>query len=303
MNLNDLCLTDFLSGERLDKFLAARIAAFSRVEIQAAIHAGQIQVNACLVSPKYKLKIGDVIAGTLVAKEILEDEPEAIPLRIVYEDEAILIINKPPGLTVHPGAGQKQGTLVNALLYHRPELKFLPRAGIVHRLDKDTAGLMVVAKTNVARFNLIAALKEHQVERIYVALVQGHLIAGKTIDAPIGRHPVERVKMAVLPHSRLAKPAITHVRVLKHFQRVTLIEARLETGRTHQIRVHLAHLGYPLVGDKVYGRRGNQGVSFSRQALQAERLSLAHPLTGEWMQFSVPWEADFAELLNQWEAK
>ncbi len=297
-----LQITEIVPGERLDKFLAAQIVEFSRVEIQAAIHAGQIQINGQAVTPKTKLKVGDVISVCLIRQALSVDQPEAIPLRIVYEDEDVMVINKPPGLTVHPGAGQQAGTLVNSLLYHRPLQNTLPRAGIVHRLDKNTAGLMVVAKTGEARLNLIAQLKTHAVERVYVALVRGHMAAGKTIHAPIGRHPVDRIRMAVLLHSLHAKPATTHVRILKRFTGFTLIEARLETGRTHQIRVHLAHLGYPLVGDTVYGRRGNQSALFSRQALQAERLRFKHPVSGEWMEFSIPWEQDLIDLVQKLEA-
>jgi 23S rRNA pseudouridine1911/1915/1917 synthase len=303
MNSKQLHITDIAPGERLDKFLSGRIQDFSRVEIQAAIHAGMIRLNDESVSPKTKLKQGDMISVNLMRQEVLADQAEAIPLRIVYEDDAVIVINKPPGLTVHPGAGQKTGTLVNALLYYRPEQNILPRAGIVHRLDKNTAGLMVVAKTSVARLSLIAQLKEHHVERVYIALLRGHLVSGKTIHAPIGRHPIDRVRMAVLEHSAQAKPAITHVKVLKHFKAYTLIEARLETGRTHQIRVHLAHLGYPLVGDTVYGKRGNQSLGFSRQALQAERLSFTHPVSGELMHFVVPWEQDFRDLVQCVEAE
>ena len=302
MNSKIHLITDIQPGERLDKFLSGMIRDFSRVEIQAAIHAGQIQINGQTVSPKTKLKLGDTLSVHLVHQEVGLDQAESIPLRIVYEDDSLMVINKPPGLTVHPGAGQKTGTLVNALLYHRPLQNTLPRAGIVHRLDKNTAGLMVVAKTGEARLSLIAQLKEHQVERVYVALVRGNLISGKTINAPIGRHPVDRVRMAVLLHSMHAKSAITHIKVLKRFVGFTLIEARLETGRTHQIRVHLAHLGYPLVGDTVYGKRGNQSALFSRQALQAERLSFTHPLTNEIMHFSVPWEQDFMDLVEKLEA-
>jgi 23S rRNA pseudouridine1911/1915/1917 synthase len=222
-------IAEVIPGERLDKFLSGQIKDFSRVEIQAAIHAGQIKINGQCVTPKTKLKPHDQVSVHLVRQEIGVDQPEAIPLRIIYEDEALMVINKPPGLTVHPGAGQQNGTLVNALLHHRPLQNTLPRAGVVHRLDKNTAGLMVVAKTGAARLSLIAQLKDHHVERIYVALVRGHLISGKTINAPIGRHPVDRIKMAVLLHSMHAKPAITHVKVLKRFTGFTLIQAQLET--------------------------------------------------------------------------
>lgn len=286
-------------GCRLDQFLAGRFPDFSRSEIQVAIRGQKIQVNGRCVLPKYRLKQDDQLTVLLEKETCLIDEAEDIPLRIIYEDEALIVINKPAGLTVHPGAGQKQGTLLNALLFHLPSLSLLPRAGIVHRLDKDTAGLMVVAKTPEVRISLIEALKKHEVVRRYVALVWGQ-VQNQTINAPIGRHRVDRIKMAVLLNSAQAKPAITHISVLQHFERCSLIQASLETGRTHQIRVHLAHLGHPLLGDRVYGRKGmqNEALSFHRQALQAEYLSFLHPQTQEAVSFQVPWEADFLGLLE-----
>lgn len=282
---------------RLDKHLATLHPDFSRAQIQNAIREGQVLVNGKMVLPKYSLKATDALTVHLIKPEVVTDQGEDIPLRIVYEDDALLVINKPPGLTVHPGAGQKTGTLMNALLHHVPALSVLPRAGIVHRLDKDTAGLMVVAKTGEARLRLIEALKHHEVERRYVAVVEGQFPHGKTIHLPIGRHPTRRTKMAVLLHSSHAKPAVTHIKVLQRFPSLTLLEAKLETGRTHQIRVHLAHLGFPLLGDRLYGRV-NMRFHFHRQALQAEALALVHPLTHQKMEWSVPWEADFAVLVN-----
>lgn len=282
-------------GERFDKFLSQQFPHLSRGRIQEAISSGEILLGGEVVSQKYKLKGGEHISLALKEAVVLEDLPEDIPLRIVYEDESILVINKPSGLTVHPGAGQRAGTLMNALLHHRPELAHLPRAGIVHRLDKNTSGLMVIAKTEKARLKLIDDLKLHKVGRVYIALVQGELLSGLTINKPIGRHPVDRKKMAVLEHSNTAKEAVTHVRIIKKFKACTLIEAKLETGRTHQIRVHLADLGYPLVGDKVYGRKPQ---SFSRQALQAIKLSLNHPETGQSLLFEIKPECDIAELLE-----
>jgi 23S rRNA pseudouridine1911/1915/1917 synthase len=290
-------VTPDVVGQRLDRFLADHLSDFSRAELQLAIRTEQVKVNLKAVLPKYKLKLGDKITLALQKPAVIIDQPEALPLRIVYEDEALLVINKPSGLTVHPGAGQASGTLLNALLYHDPALAALPRAGIVHRLDKDTAGLMVVAKTGEARLKLIEALKTHAVERVYVALVVGQVARGQTLRLPMGRHPVDRVKMAVLKNAAHAKEAITHIRILEKFATVTLIEARLETGRTHQIRVHLAHIGHPLVGDPVYGRK-IASYPFTRQALQAERLSFIHPISGLKMDFQVPWEADFQALIN-----
>ncbi len=282
---------------RLDKYLASQHTEWSRGRIQAAILAGEIRVNGNIVSQKYKIKAEDIICVNIQEASVIEDQPEEIPLRIVYEDEAILVINKQAGLTVHPGAGQKAGTLVNALLHHDPQLKKLPRAGIVHRLDKNTTGLMVIAKTESARLQLIDALKKHEVGRTYIAVVEGELLSGCTINAPIGRHPTQRKKMAVLPHSLSAKEAITHVKVMRKFKGYTLIEARLETGRTHQIRVHLAHLGYPLVGDTIYGRKQAQ-FYFPRQALQAIKLGFEHPVTGQSILFEVKIECDLAELFE-----
>lgn len=296
-------------GERLDKYLSGVLSALSRGRIQEALEQGEILVNGEQVAQKYKLKGGESIELTLREAPVLEDLPEDLPLTIVYEDASILVLNKQAGLTVHPGAGQRSGTLVNALLHHRPELAVLPRAGIVHRLDKETTGLMVIAKTEKARLQLIEDLKSHAVERVYIALIQGELLSGLSIDAPIGRHPIDRKKMAVLPHSPVAKEAKTHVRILEKFKGFTLVEARLETGRTHQIRVHLAHLGYPLVGDRTYGRTFNYSnaialevreavKAFPRQALQAKKISFIHPETAEEKLFEIKAECDIAELLE-----
>ena len=282
---------------RLDKFLAEQLPQHSRVRLQEGIESGEIKVNQKLVLQKLKLRGGEVIEVELLHEPVLPDQPEAIPLRIIYEDESILVINKPAGLTVHPGAGQKAGTLLNALLHHLPSLANLPRAGIVHRLDKDTSGLMVVAKTEVARLHLIKALKVHDVQRKYIAVLQGELLSGCTINAPIGRHPINRKKMAVLEHSAQAKVAVTHVKILQKFKNFTVVEASLETGRTHQIRVHLAHLGYPLVGDKLYGRK-QSSVQFPRQALQAIKLEFEHPVTHASILFEIKPECDLAELLK-----
>ncbi len=285
-------------GIRLDKFLAAQCEGISRARLQAAIMEGSVTVAGVKGVPqKYKLKGSEEIEVNLQEAPVLPDQPEAIPLRIVYEDAFLLVLNKEAGLTVHPGAGQKTGTLLNALLHARPMLALLPRAGIVHRLDKETSGLMVVAKTEKTRLQLIEALKEHAVERVYVAVVEGVLLSGGSINLPLGRHPIDRKKMAVLEHHAQAKAAITHFRILEKFKNHTLIEARLETGRTHQIRVHFAHMGYPLVGDKVYGRK-NQNLPFARQALQAVKLAFFHPESKLPMEFEVKRECDIAELIE-----
>lgn len=293
----ELSVLPAFAGERLDKFLSLHCTDLSRTRLQDAIRSGEIKVNGLISSQKYKVKESDIVLIDLHVTPAVEDLPEDIPLRIVYEDEAILLINKQAGLTVHPGAGQQTGTLMNALLHYRPALQVLPRAGIVHRLDKNTTGLMVIAKTEAARLQLIADLKEHRVERTYLALVHGSLLSGRTINLPIGRHPVDRKKMAVLEGSHTAKEAVTHIKVLKKFNGYTLVEAKLETGRTHQIRVHLSHLGYPLVGDQIYGRK-IRTLEINRQALHALKLGLLHPITQEPLHFEVCLEDDIAKLIE-----
>lgn len=231
---------------------------------------------------------------------------QALPLVIVHEDDELLVINKPPGLVVHPGAGNPEGTLLNALIAHEPELSRLPRAGIVHRLDKDTSGLLVVAKTERARQNLIAQLQEHSVEREYLAIVNGVMVAGGTIEAPIGRHRTQRTRMAV---STQGKPAVSHYHVVKKYRAHTLVQVNLESGRTHQIRVHMAHLHYPVVGDPVYGGRLKIPVKagenlkvvlrdFRRQALHALKLSLVHPGTGKRVQWATSVPEDMSKLME-----
>ena len=225
--------------------------------------------------------------------------PEDIALNIVYEDEALLIIDKPAGLVVHPGSGNWSGTLQNALLHHAPQLANVPRAGIVHRLDKDTSGLMVVAKTLPAQTALVRQLQARTVKRFYQALVRGVLERGGTVDAPLGRHPTQRTRMAVVA---TGKPARTHYRIVERFVDCTLVDCALETGRTHQIRVHMLSLGHPLVGDPVYGSGASRiprGPEFARQALHARRLGLIHPLTGKPMQWKSALPEDMAEIIAQ----
>ncbi len=295
------------NGKRLDQTLAELFPDYSRSRLKTWITDGWVKVDDEVVDkPREKVITGMDIT---VNAEIMEEqrfEAQAIELDIVYEDDAILVLNKPAGLVVHPGAGTPDGTLLNALLHHYPAIDQVPRAGIIHRLDKDTTGLMVVAKTLPAQTHLVAAMQEREITREYEAVCNGPMTAGGHIDEPIGRHPTKRTHMAVVP---TGKPAVTHYRVVERFRNHTHLRLRLETGRTHQIRVHMAHLRHPLVGDFTYGGRPRppQNASpellsflrnFKRQALHAARLSLHHPITGEWMSWDAPTPPDFVELLK-----
>ena len=298
--------TDAL-GLRLDQVLARALPQFSRSRLQAWIEAGRVTVDAQSASPKQRLKGGELIAVLpLAAADAGIFEPQAIALSILYEDEAIIVVDKPAGLVAHPAAGNWDGTLLNALLHHAPELAEVPRAGIVHRLDKDTSGLLVVARTLEAQTNLVRQMQAKSVKREYLALLSGHVGTPGVVDAAIGRHPTQRTRMAVLADAAAgAKPAITHYRVLRQLRRdglpATLVECRLETGRTHQIRVHMQHLGFPIVGDQTYGRQPWRGW-FPRQVLHALRLAIAHPVSAAPMQWEAPLPADlrgFLESLEQ----
>lgn len=294
-----------MDGQRLDQVVASLCPQYSRSQLQKWIKAGHIRVDNKVLKPKERLTGGEEIVLDAILEPQTEFDAEAIPLDSVYEDDAIMVLNKPAGLVVHPAAGNWSGTLVNALLHYSPDLEMLPRAGIVHRLDKDTTGLMVVAKTLEAHTALVAALQERDVSREYLALVHGNVVAGSTIEANIGRHPVDRKRQAV---TEGGKEAITHYRIEERFTHHTLLRVSLETGRTHQIRVHLSHKHMPIVGDQVYGGRPRfpagasetvrQAVQqFPRQALHATRLGLKHPTTGEFMQWEVPVPDDMAGLL------
>lgn len=295
-----------LGGQRLDQVAAQLFAEHSRSRLAGWIKEGRLTVDGAVLRPR------DIVYGG--AQLVLEAERETqvefkaqdIALDIVYEDEHLLVIDKPAGLVVHPAAGHADGTLLNALLHHAPELASVPRAGIVHRLDKDTTGLMVVAKTLEAHTRLVAQLQARTVSRVYEAIVLGVVIAGGTVSEPIGRHSQQRQKMAVTAGG---KPAVSHYRVLERFRAHTHVRVKLETGRTHQIRVHMSHIHFPLVGDPVYGGRfrippaANPVLvdalrEFPRQALHARFLELEHPATGERMGWESPLPDDFVELLN-----
>jgi 23S rRNA pseudouridine1911/1915/1917 synthase len=294
-----------LSGQRLDQALAQLFPEYSRSRLSQWIKDGRVRVDDAPARPRDAVMGGQKVELRIPEEPLSDMAPEALPLEIVHEDAALIVVNKPVGMVVHPGAGNHSGTLQNALLHHAPELAQVPRAGLVHRIDKDTSGLLVVARTLEAHTALVAALQAREFERGYVAVAVGVMTGGGTVDAPIKRHPTDRVRMSVREGGR---ESVTHYRVLKRFRAHTYISVELETGRTHQIRVHLAHIKYPLVGDQVYGRRLGpprnasprlQEVlrAFHRQALHAQKLGLTHPTTGEHLHWEVPPPADFQQLL------
>ena len=297
-DIRKLVIPDEQGGLRLDQALSAMLPEFSRNRIQNWIRARKIAVDDAWGTTRMK-----VCGGESVRVEIepdpnaTPDAPEAIPLDVVFEDPVLLVINKPAGLVVHPGSGNRHGTLLNALLHWVPQVAELPRAGIVHRLDKDTSGLLVVAKTLMSHTDLVRQLQARTVKREYLALVYGEVDHGGTVNAPLARDPHNRIKRTV--HS-MGKEAVTHYEVVERFPGVTLLRCKLETGRTHQIRVHMQHIGHPLVGESVYGasRRNHHKIPFPRQALHAERLGLIHPVTQEFMQWECPLPPDFASLLH-----
>jgi 23S rRNA pseudouridine1911/1915/1917 synthase len=285
---------------RFDQALARMFPEHSRSRLAAWVKDGQVKLDHAAVDAKRKVWGGERVSLALLpeARDAVA-QAESIELDIVHEDAALLVLNKPAGLVVHPGSGNWQGTLLNGLLHHHPPLAAIPRAGIVHRLDKDTSGLLVVAKTLEAQTDLVRQLQARTVARQYLALVHGAVARDGTVDAPIGRHQTQRTRMAVTEHGRAAR---THYRVLERYAAATLLECSLDTGRTHQIRVHLQSIGHPLVGDPVY--RAARGIavgplaSFKRQALHAYRLGLVHPASGAPMQWEAPVPADMLELLR-----
>lgn len=297
---------DELSGSRFDQIAAQLFPDYSRARLQIWIKSGELTVNGQAKKTREKLIAGDILQLKAAVADEDRWQAEDIALDIVYEDQALLVINKPAGLVVHPAAGHASGTLLNALLAHDPDLASVPRAGIVHRLDKDTSGLMVVAKTLAAQNHLVNQLQDRTVSREYEAVVFGSMTGGGKVEADIGRHAKQRVKMAVVTLG--GKEAITHYRLLKRFANHCHLRCMLETGRTHQIRVHMAHIKHPLVGDPLYAGRPRlpkaasealiQGLrNFGRQALHARRLSLIHPSTEEEISWEVPLADDIVELL------
>ncbi len=294
------------SGCRFDQVAAELFPQYSRARLQSWIRAGDLRLAGNVAKPNARLIGGEQLSLTTELQAEGEWVPQALELDLVHEDEHIIVINKAAGVVVHPAAGNPDGTLLNALLHHAPQVQAVPRAGIVHRLDKDTTGLMVVAKTLEAQTHLVKQLQARTVSREYDAIAQGHILTGGTVDAPIGRHPRQRTKMAVVDFN--GKPAVTHYRVAERLGPFTRLRVKLETGRTHQIRVHMAHIGHPLIGDAVYGARlrSPKGLdvdlvravrAFPRQALHAAQLGLIHPISGESMQWQVPLPEDMQELL------
>lgn len=298
---------DTLFGKRLDQALAEMFPDYSRSRLKDWILSGSVLVDgAAVTKPREKLVGGELVEINAQIERQVQHQAQNIELNIVYEDDAILVINKPADLVVHPGAGNSDGTILNALLSHVPDIANVPRAGIVHRLDKDTTGLMVIAKTIPAQTHLVEQLQAREISREYEAVVYGTMVAGGLVDAAIGRHATKRTSMAV---REFGKPAVTHYRVKEKFRAHTHVRLKLETGRTHQIRVHMAHIRHPLVGDPLYGGRPrlpkaaseqmvNMLRGFNRQALHAAQLELAHPVTGEWLSWQAPLPGDMVELLD-----
>jgi 23S rRNA pseudouridine1911/1915/1917 synthase len=299
---------EHLAEKRLDQILSELLPNYSRSRLQSWIRSQQVSVDQLFRRPRDKIKAGSLITIAAILPEQTKWEAQPLPLTIVYEDETLLVIDKPPGLVVHPAVGNPDKTLLNALLYHLPQLKQLPRAGILHRLDKDTSGLLVIPKTLNAHTQLVKQLQARTIQRNYYAVVQGVLISGGTIDAPIGRHPRLRKKMAVNEIS--GKQAISHYRVVERFAHHTLIKVQLETGRTHQIRVHMAHIHHPIVGDKTYRghhlqpKKASESLisylrQFQRQALHAGHLKLMHPTTLQAIEWFSPLPDDMQILIHR----
>jgi 23S rRNA pseudouridine1911/1915/1917 synthase len=303
---HELIMPNELAGLRLDQALAKLLPSYSRTQIKEWIETNAVQMDGQIVKGKTRVSGGEAIHISASLKLQPAWEAQPIHLPIIHEDEAIIIINKPAGLVVHPGAGNLNNTLLNALLHHAPALQTLPRAGILHRIDKNTTGLLVIAKTSEALRDLSLQLKNHDLQREYQAIVNGDMISGGKVDAPIGRHPLQRKRMAIV---ETGKHAVTHYRIAEKFRGFTHLSLHLETGRTHQIRVHMTFIRHPIVGDPAYGGRLRlvKGLSpdsiqflreFKRQALHAYALSFTHPLTGEPVRFEAELPTDMQELIN-----
>jgi len=304
-------VSEALHGARLDAAAAVLFAEYSRSRLSEWIKAGRLLLNGAQAKPRDKVVLDDQLQLSPEREDRVEWLPEALPLDILFEDEHVLVLNKPAGLVVHPAAGHASGTLVNRLLAHAPEMAALPRGGIVHRLDKDTSGIMLAARSPLAHKSLVAQLADRSVSRVYSAICRGTFSGGGAIDAPIGRHPTSRIKMAVVPDG---KPALTHYRIAQRFGAHTHLSVSLESGRTHQIRVHLAWRKHPLVGDPLYGGRATRpaGASdallqalegFPRQALHARELAFRHPDSGARVQLTTPIPDDMSALLACLEAE
>jgi len=306
MKTLNIIIPERMTGNRLDASLSEMLPDYSRSKITTWIRSGDALINQKTFKPKDKVTGTEIVCLTLNQKQSTDWIAEKIPLNIVYEDEDIIVINKQFGLVTHPGAGNWSGTLANALLYYDPALSTLDRAGIVHRLDKNTSGLMVIAKNEKSQKYLVEQLQNHSIDREYSAIVYGHMIAGGTVDEAIGRDPKDRVKQAV---SMSGKDAITHYRAIDRYKSHTHVKAILETGRTHQIRVHLSHVGHSLIGDPMYGGRirfpkkaseelKEALLNFKRQALHSKKLTLTHPISGESMSWKAPLPDDMLRLLE-----
>jgi len=297
----EISIPDEMAGLRLDQALAELCSEYSRSRLKSWINSGNVKVDGEVFRPRDKVNGGEAVSINPVADVSLEVKAEPITLDIIFEDEAMLVVNKPAGLVVHPGAGNWDGTLQNALLHYDSNLEGLPRAGLVHRIDKDTSGLLMVAKTLTSHKTLVDQLQERAFEREYLAVVRGYMTAGGTVDAPLARHPTDRKRYAV-KRGGGGKEAITHYRVARRFAKHTLLKVKLETGRTHQIRVHMSHLNHAIVGDPIYGGRfraianatellSDTLRAFRRQALHAARLGVVHPISGE----EISWECEMPE--------
>lgn len=305
-----LQVSDDFHGKRLDAALSGLIANYSRSALRVLIDEGKVSVDGQVqLKPSFKVSSGQTLVVDMPEPENLEAQPQDLPLNIVYQDDDVLVINKPIDFVVHPGAGVKDGTVMNAVLFHFPQTVNLARAGIVHRLDKDTSGLMVIALSHNAQFALVKAISKHLVVREYEAIVEGELTAGGTVDAPIGRDMHMRTRMAVVPEG-MGRDAVTHYRVMEHFRAHTRLKLRLETGRTHQIRVHMASIHHPLLGDVQYGGRRIKHLAgaspeldsamnnYRHQALHASHIEFEHPVTHEQMSFDAPLPEEMEHLIT-----